>query len=526
VTTDDLQRERIASEARHWVRTARVCNNRCAFCLDSDVQDGSLLPREEIEGAIRSGLEQGAERLILSGGEATIHPDFVHFVRYGRSSGYGHVQVITNGRMFAYPRFLAAALDAGLGEITFSLHGHEAELHDELTGVPGSFRQTVQGIRNAVASRRCVVSGDVVINRRNVEQLRAILELLGRLGVREYDLLMVVPFGRAAPGAGQEMLFDAVETLPHLHRALDLCRDPALHLWTNRVDPALLEGYEPLIQDPHKLHDEIRGRRDILGDLVEGRPMRCAGQRCAHCFVRPLCEAMTSAVSELAGGVPGILLADGPDPADLVAGRRRVLWLRAAGASEAARRGEGALAERLWLELDDLRGVRGELARAGLGQPLRIVLRSADQLAEAVRLAPDELALPARAEIAAALSGFEIPPATRTLAFAPPDASLQQAAERGAAATDSMPGVDRWIGEPPCRCGSSAPRYEDPLPLSVIGGDGRLDPDAFVDHFVARLYRVKSLRCRSCVHDPTCRGLAIQRVRLQGLATLQPVPGS
>ena len=524
MATDDLQREQVANESRHWVRIARVCNNRCAFCLDSDVQDGAMLTRAEVEADILHGREQDAQRLILSGGEASIHPQFVHFVRFGRATGYEHVQTITNGRMFAYTRFVNAALDAGLGEITFSLHGHTPALHDELTGVQGSFVQTIQGIRNAVASGRCVVSGDVVINRRNVAHLRSILDLFGTLGVGEYDLLMVVPFGRAAPGEGQEMLFDAAEALPHLHRALELSQDPTLHLWTNRLDPSLLEGYESLIQDPHKLHDEIRGRRDILGDLVNGRPMRCAGDRCSYCFVRPLCEAMTAAVEDLAGGVPGILLADGPDPIGLVGREREVLWLRAADAAEAAQLARGAKAGRLWLELDDLRGVRQALSRARLAQPVRIVLRSAEQLEDVARIAPDELALPIRPDTVDALTELDLPPGIETFAFVPPALTVRLAAAHRT--TRLLTGFDGWIGEPPCLSGAEAPGYSDPLPLSALDGQGRLDPDSFVDHFVRRLYRVKSLRCRACVHDTTCHGLAIQRARIEGLATLVPVEGA
>ena len=340
----DLSREEVAGEARHWVRISRTCNNRCSFCLDSDVQDGTFVPREEVEAEIRRGVEEGAVRLILSGGEATIHPDFLDLVRLGKELGYGHVQTITNGRMFAYADFTRRAVKAGLDEVTFSLHGHTPELSDELTGVPGSFVQTVAGIRNVVATG-IVVSGDVVVSRRNVRHLRSVLDLFITLGIREFDILMVVPFGRASPGAG--LLFDPGDELEHLHRALELARDPSLHLWTNRLPARFLEGFEDLIQDPHKLHDEVRGRSGILRDLVEGRPMRCEGDRCSHCFINGLCQEMRAAVDELSKGVPSILRVDltGPEltagATALVEGERDVLWIRAhrpADAADLARR--------------------------------------------------------------------------------------------------------------------------------------------------------------------------------------------
>ena len=520
----------MASQPRHWVRIARACNNRCAFCLDSNVQDGSMLGREEVERDLRAGLARGARRLILSGGEASIHPDFVHFVRQGHALGYEHVQTITNGRMFAYPRFTAAAVAAGLDEVTFSLHGHTAGLHDSLTGVPGSFDQSVAGIRRAVATRRLIVSGDVVINRRNVQHLRDVMDLFVGLGVRELDLLMVVPFGRAAPGPDADMLFEPEAALAALRRGLELSRDPSLHIWTNRLAPQLLEGYEGLIQDPHKLHDEVRGRRDILDEMVSGGTLRCQGERCAHCFIQPLCEAMREAITALDRGVPDILRVDSADPhptggrTALVKGRREVLWVRARDAAQAAHTASGARANHLWLELDDLRWLRRDLRRAGLDQPVRIVARTRAQVHAAAKLGTPEVAVPVQHDTAGLRS--DPSPGTRIVAFVPPAFSLREAIAFGADPSAVRLGFQpsSWLGVPPC-LGDGHAEYADPLPLGVVRPDGTLDPDAFVTHFIGRLYRVKSLRCRACVHDVACRGLDVQRVRAAGLGILQPIGG-
>ena len=529
----DPEREPVASQPRHWVRIARACNNRCAFCLDSNVQDGTFLSREEVEADLRRGIDAGAQRLILSGGEASIHPDFLSLVQRGHELGYEHVQTITNGRMFAYPRFTAAAVAAGLDEVTFSLHGHTPGLHDALTRVPGSFQQCVTGIRHAVGTGRLIVSGDVVINRRNIAHLRDVMDLFVRLGVREMDLLMVVPFGRAAPvGEGHDdlgLLFDPTSALDALHRGLELSRDPGLHVWTNRLDPRLLEGYEGLIQDPHKLHDEVRGRRDILDEMVRGGALRCHGDRCEFCFIRPLCDAMADAVAELRRGVPGILRVDARsvalsgDRTRLVAGEREVLWIRAHDAARAAEIARGSRARHLWLELDDLRWMRRELRRGGLVQPVRIVARDRAQVLAALRLAPEEVAVPTCQDTAGIRC--EASSATAVLGYAPVAGTLRGALEHGADLRRLRPATDpgTWIGIPPCLTGAEEVRYEDPLPLSATTEEGHLDPDAFVRHFIGRLYRVKSLRCSECVHDRTCHGLDIQRVRAIGLTELKPV---
>jgi len=493
------QREQVAGEARHWVRLTHVCNNRCLFCLDSDAQHGGMRPRAEVEADIDEGRALGATRLILSGGEATIHPEFTDLVGYGKAAGYGHVQTISNGRMFAYRWFADAALAAGLDEVTFSVHGHTAELHDELTGVPGSFAQTVAGIRNMVG--RCVVSGDVVINRRNVRHLRDVLDLFAGLGVHEYDLLMVVPFGRAWPG--DHVLFDPAEHLDDLHRAFELADSAQVHLWTNRLAPELLEGREDLIQDPHKLHDEVRGRRDLWDDLVEGRPMRCEGKRCERCFIAPLCRAMADAATQLQAGVPGALRVHGEigqGHRELVARGRESLWIHARSAREARELAAGCTARALWFELDELDGI-GE----DLDERVRIVV-------------------PVHAGTAGHLGTI---PADRLAVCQAPYPSLAEAACNHTDIRAALRGVNaaEVVDMPPCLSGLDRVSYVDPVPLDAVGPDGKLVPEAYVEHFVAYRYRVKSLRCRACVHDGVCRGIGVQLARTAGFGLLAPVAG-
>jgi MoaA/NifB/PqqE/SkfB family radical SAM enzyme len=516
VTDPGLEREQVAGEARHWVRISRTCNNRCSFCLDSDVQDGSFVPRDEVERELRQGIEEGATRLILSGGEASIHPDFLDLVRLGKSMGYDHVQTITNGRMFAYRDFARRAVEAGLDEVTFSLHGHTPELSDELTGVPGSFVQTVTGIRNVVSSG-IVVSGDVVVSRRNVHHLRSVLDLFITLGIREFDILMVVPFGRASPDEDGGLLFDPGQELEHIHRALELSRDPSLHVWTNRLPARYLEGFETLIQDPHKLHDEVRGRRGILRDLVEGRPMRCEGDRCSHCFIHDLCREMRAAVRELEAGVPGILRVDltGPELSRgaraLLGRRRRVLWVRAARARDAADLDGRRQAQSLWLSLDDLEDP---------GDPPDRLIVSHGDLIERASATGAELLVAVNRSTAGRL------PDGAVLAYRG-CSTLREAVESDVDLREALAGTSpaSCVDIPPCLSGTSSVSYEDPIDASFVGDDGLVDPDAFVTHFVQRLYRVKSLRCAGCLHDAACRGVSINLARRAGLGILDPVEG-
>ncbi|SFF48282.1 Radical SAM superfamily enzyme, MoaA/NifB/PqqE/SkfB family, partial [Nannocystis exedens] len=343
-----VQHEEAAHERRNWVRLTFDCNDRCVFCLDAHTHNGTNRDREEIKAQILDGRRRGATRLILSGGEPTIHPNFVDFVRLGRRAGYRKIQTVTNGRMFAYPAFLRAALDAGLSEITFSIHGPNARIHDALVGTRGAFDEEVKGLRGALADGRPVVNIDVCVNRGNVKQLPELMATFTAMGVREFDLLHVIPFGRAY-SEGREVLFYDLEAMrPYLLEAFAYARRPGIHVWLNRFPPQHLEGFEDLIQDPHKLIEEVRGRKEEYALLLEHDiPLDCrAPERCKHCYLQPLCDRLDDVRADLAGRAFEVLRVDaaaerhapvayGGDPASrqhAAARLRRVLAERALAA--------------------------------------------------------------------------------------------------------------------------------------------------------------------------------------------------
>ena len=295
------QREAAATQYRHWVRINRVCNQHCLFCLDTDAQDGSMLPLEAVNKEIEQGFKGPGGRLIISGGEASIHPDFLKFIAFGRQVGFGHIQTITNGRMYAYKEFVTSVLDAGLREITFSMHGHNAELHDMLTGTPGSFAQALRGLRNVMADGRAIVNVDVVINKQNYQHLDDIIAFYERLGIHEFDLLQIIPFGRAWPQNREKLFYNVKEGFSHLNKAFQRSRDPRNFIWTNRFPVQFLENLEELIQDPHKLHDEVRGRKAQFDAYVrQGTMLSCHGERCGYCFINDFCHSLFA--NERAGG--------------------------------------------------------------------------------------------------------------------------------------------------------------------------------------------------------------------------------
>jgi len=139
------------------------CNNRCVFCINTDKRDLKLRGTLEIKMEIIAASERGCNYLEFAGGENAIRPDFCELVRWGRDVGFKRIAVATNGRMFSYPAFAREAIDSGLTDIIFSLHGHNAALHDRLTRVKGSFTQFMRGLENVKKRFKGVLATNTTI---------------------------------------------------------------------------------------------------------------------------------------------------------------------------------------------------------------------------------------------------------------------------------------------------------------------------------------------------------------------------
>jgi len=522
-----LWRERVANRPKHWVRAVTACNSRCVFCLDSDTPRNVFLPVDEIRRELDRGLDElGADKVIISGGEATLHPAFPELVRYAKERGYDRVQTVTNGYRLADKEFFDACLDAGLGEITFSIHGHNAALHDRLTGTPGAFKRIVKGMVRALRDGRPIVNVDVVINKQNVAVLDRIVELCISLGITEFDLLHVIPQAAAFDNR-DELFYDVREHLPVLHKVFRLNRHPRFVVWTNRFPVSYLEGLEDLIQDPHKMLDEVNGRRyQVRRYLDEGAPLDCRHpERCPHCFIEPFCTSMDRVIAaQNAASFEVYWTGEGASEGELPFGCRyrgvSVKSLTALPAGDVFARVEQA--EPLPAELGSDRAVvlvadTGEKLAAWLGAPLPDGVELEIELNQATAL----WLLDHRELLASLAQRVRIhQPSHEQLK----DATLQDVRDPGAFFRQLalpvqvsglpaclVPGAD-WVPE---RAILEAGMFDRET--------GRLDIRELARHHVRARYRAKSVRCADCVLDARCEGAHVNMVRDQGLELLSPL---
>ncbi len=186
-----------------WNATRR-CNLACAHCyLDARDRAGSdELTTEEARAFIADIAAMRCPVLLFSGGEPLQRPDVFELGRFAIQQGLRAV-LSSNGTLVT-PEVAQRIAEVGFSYVGVSVDG-TAATHDELRRKKGALDAAITGIKNCLAAG--VKAGiRFTLNRRNVADLDAVLDLVEQHGVPRFCLYHLVYAGR-----GREMVKDDLE---------------------------------------------------------------------------------------------------------------------------------------------------------------------------------------------------------------------------------------------------------------------------------------------------------------------------
>lgn len=266
------------------------CNNNCRFCVVADKRCFGNKETAQIKEELKDGYHQGYRRLCFTGGEVTIRKDIFEIVSYGRKTGFNEILIQTNGRKFSSLSFTKNIIDSGANLFAISLHAHTPRLHDFFTQRPGSFRETVEGIRNLKKLGQKVIT-NTVINKFNYFFLPKIADFLIRLGVIQYQLAFIHANGTAWTNFNQ-LVPPISLTVPFVYKALDQGIKAGVSVMTEAFPYCLMPGYEFCIGEqyipPSTLVKEYG--RSYEFDGVRKNVAKVKFPQCKLCDYDTVCE--------------------------------------------------------------------------------------------------------------------------------------------------------------------------------------------------------------------------------------------
>jgi MoaA/NifB/PqqE/SkfB family radical SAM enzyme len=200
------------------------CNLKCVHCMIEGTMDW-LQPesRKHFDQLLETNSREGNWKgLILTGSEITLMRDLPELAARARRAGFEHVRIQTHGMHLAREDYCRELVESGIDEFFVSVAGSDAESHDAITRVPGSFEKTLRGLENLEAFDDVASITNSVVT---TESFRLLPEIVERL--RHLKRLVQMEFWMYWPMREKDekkLSASHIEVLPYLKEAIAATR--------------------------------------------------------------------------------------------------------------------------------------------------------------------------------------------------------------------------------------------------------------------------------------------------------------
>lgn len=127
------------------------CQNKCLHCYSSSPRQSEELKTGDWINIMSKLWNAGIPHFVFTGGEPTLRDDLPELIQAAEELG-AITGLLTNGRRLADEKFLESLINAGLDHIQITIETHIPEVHDKMVGVEGAYKETLQGLKNAIAT--------------------------------------------------------------------------------------------------------------------------------------------------------------------------------------------------------------------------------------------------------------------------------------------------------------------------------------------------------------------------------------
>ena len=170
------------------------CNNDCAHCYNARERNFPELSTDQWKNILDELLAVGIPHIVFTGGEATLRNDLPELIAHAENNGQ-ITGLNTNARRLADERYMQKLVEAGLDHVQITVESCDEQIHDEMMRAKGAFRQTIQGLKNVLASPLYVMTNTTML-RTNVHRIPDTLDFLADIGVPTIGLNALIYSGQ------------------------------------------------------------------------------------------------------------------------------------------------------------------------------------------------------------------------------------------------------------------------------------------------------------------------------------------
>jgi molybdenum cofactor biosynthesis enzyme MoaA len=270
------------------IKANYTCNTKCIYCCGKSNWQKRVMTFDEIAENVRYFMDrhQIAE-VCLSGGEPTIHPDFLqslNLLREQKLRAYLH----TNAIRLADRQF-ALKCSGFIDRVLVGFSYHNEQLCAALTGTKGTLGKRFDGIRN-LQEISVPVRTNTVIMRENLQYLQEIAELISTLGIQK--ALFTLPFFfMATPAQVERFVPGSLEEVKQrLAPALALLQSKGIQVALQGLPPCKIDEFAGLYEiDPDRAFVDSEHQRERHTFLFSGMLGYGQNEECADCGLKAKC---------------------------------------------------------------------------------------------------------------------------------------------------------------------------------------------------------------------------------------------
>jgi len=167
------------------------CNEKCVHCyVDDPSETGKEMTLEQYKKVIDELCEMGCLNVLVTGGEPTLHPDFLPICEYITQKKM-LLDIYTNGLHWT-EELIDRICNLSVNSVSVSLYGGDAETHDAMTRVKGSFEKTLRTML-IFKSRGVDTYAKASITKQNFPGFEKLLKFGKQIGIPITPSFVLVP---------------------------------------------------------------------------------------------------------------------------------------------------------------------------------------------------------------------------------------------------------------------------------------------------------------------------------------------
>jgi len=173
----------------------KACNMRCIHCYENaGKKDKNELNADTVINGLNNMSKAGVTSIAFSGGEPSIHPHILDFIKYTENSGMC-AAMATNGYTLADKNKSKEFIDAGLEFVQISLDGKDSKTHDSFRQVNGAWEKAVSAVENFVDAE-IFVEVATTVTEHNMNEIPEMIDFVKDLGANWFMLYNFIPTGK------------------------------------------------------------------------------------------------------------------------------------------------------------------------------------------------------------------------------------------------------------------------------------------------------------------------------------------